>query len=204
MITDPKNTLGQTEAEFLMLGHDIAAALPKWVDESLDLIGLEAQSNFINVDTSKTSNKLAMIMGAPTHPSKLTNRSGRFARSLAPGGGGFNPKTGQREGIQEVKVSGDVVTGKKGSKVPYANIHQHGGSIDQTQTVTDKQRGFFWAMYYQMDDDKYKAMALADTLTIHIDMPARPVLPDDAKAAALAEAHIKKQIGVMVRGRFEA
>jgi phage gpG-like protein len=72
-----------------------------------------------------------------------------------------------------------------GTDKTYAKVHNEGGEINQT--VTDKQRGFFWAMYYQTkkagdksrkhkerlsdEAEVWKSMALAKTL--HIKIPKR-------------------------------
>ena len=62
----------------------------------------------------------------------------------------------------------------------YAQIHNEGGTI--TQTVTPKQRGFFWAKHHEAkernqltDAERWKRMALSKTLTIN--MPQRQFMP---------------------------
>ena len=62
----------------------------------------------------------------------------------------------------------------------YALIHNEGGTI--TQTVTAKQKGFFWAKHYEAkernqltDAERWKRMALSKTLTIN--MPQRQFMP---------------------------
>jgi len=52
--------------------------------------------------------------------------------------------------------------------VPYAAVHEYGGR----QEVTVKQRRFFWAKAIETEKDKWKAMALSDTL----EFPERPYL----------------------------
>lgn len=57
-----------------------------------------------------------------------------------------------------------------GSKLPYAAIHEYGGSI--TQQITEKQRSFFWYKFYKEDSPMFRAMALSKEINIKI--PARP------------------------------
>jgi len=57
----------------------------------------------------------------------------------------------------------------------YGAVHEFG----YTGVITDKQRRFFWAKWYETQDDMWKALALSHTYTI----PARPYLrpaSDDA------------------------
>ncbi len=60
---------------------------------------------------------------------KLNIRSSRLARSLIGGfsfaGGGM----GEQESIREIKREGNTIVGYYGSKVPYAAIHEYGGTI---------------------------------------------------------------------------
>ena len=43
---------------------------------------------------------------------------------------------------------------------PYARAHNEGATIQQEIIITKKMRKYFWAMYYETQDDKWKAMAL--------------------------------------------
>ena len=68
--------------------------------------------------------------------------------------------------------------------VPYAEIHNEGGTI--TQAVTQKQSGFFWAKYYEATERKdiataqrWKRMALSKSLNITI--PKRQFMPIEGK-----------------------
>ena len=82
-----------------------------------------------------------------------------------------------RDSIRAI-VSGNTIMVET-SRI-YAKVHNEGGTI--TQTVTPKQRNFFWAKYYEykeMDNitmsKRYKRMALSKTLTIN--MPQRQFMP---------------------------
>jgi len=54
--------------------------------------------------------------------------------------------------------------------LPYARIHEEGGSI----TITSQMRSFFWAMFFDTGDLKWKYMALTKKTSFKID--ARPYL----------------------------
>jgi len=58
--------------------------------------------------------------------------------------------------------------------VPYAAIHEFGGTI--RLKVTSQMRSFFWAMFFQTGDEKWKAMALSKKREFIITMPKRAYL----------------------------
>lgn len=92
------------------------------------------------------------------------------------------------------RVEGQKV--KIGTNVPYARIHHEGGTIKQK--ITQKQRSFFWAKYYESDkkDDKWKGAALAKELNIKI--PKRPYMfldeADNEHIVAVAKIYLKKEL----------
>lgn len=99
-----------------------------------------------------------------TGPGSLRRQTGRLARSLL-------DKPSDRaasEGIFKITTGQNGARLEYGSEVPYAATHEYG----DTRQVTGKQRGFFWAKHVQTGDDKWKAMALSETLTY----PERPFL----------------------------
>jgi phage gpG-like protein len=64
----------------------------------------------------------------------------------------------------------------------YAAVHEFGL---EKQPITDRQRGFFWAMFKETQDEKWRRLALSSTYTF----PKRPyVRPgvEDGKGEALA------------------
>ena len=54
------------------------------------------------------------------------------------------------------------------ARMIYSAAHEFGVTVE----ITEKQRGFFWAMWAETKDDMWKALALSTTYTI----PARPYL----------------------------
>jgi len=135
--------------------------------ETLDIVAVRAQGNMINPGG----------MGEPIDADKLTTRSGRLMKSIGPAGGVFN-SSGNREAIREIDVKGNKVILTFGSEVPYLPPHEYGGAMPaRDQIVTDRMRRFFWAKMYETGDEKFKAMALSQS--IHIpgyNMPKRPVI----------------------------
>lgn len=78
--------------------------------------------------------------------------------------------------IRPLVVNPDRVVISAGSnKVPYAQIHNEGGTIQRNITVTPKMRKFAWAKFYETEDSKWKGMALTKKTSIAqtITMPKR-------------------------------
>ena len=58
-----------------------------------------------------------------------------------------------------------------GAGLPYAAIHNEGGTI--TVKVTDKMRKYFWFMFKKTEDEKWKWMALTKEENFTIKIPKR-------------------------------
>lgn len=104
------------------------------------------------------------ILGNRTR--KLYRRTGALDRAMV---------RGKRGNVYELRAlpTGIVVTyGFDLGVVPYARIHEYGGTIQQT--VTPKQRRYFFAQYKRTGKEKWLRMALSKKLSITI--PARPFL----------------------------
>lgn len=107
------------------------------------------------------------------------------------------------------------------NNVPYAEIHNQGGVIEQDIVITPQMRKWAWAMYYKANGikrgrkgqkgkrnkaqtpivrnplgDKYKALALTKNPTIHrtILMPRRPFLYDNAELRGVLREKLKAEI----------
>jgi phage gpG-like protein len=107
---------------------------------------------------------------------------GRLSNSLR----GARTDRAAPEGISRIAVNidGSGATLIFGSAVPYARIHEHGGTIP----VTEAMRGFFWAKYYEAGADRpallsgagaaaqWKALALGAEHKSRFRIPARPYL----------------------------
>jgi len=162
-----RDDVGKLEAVAERFRRLLLRKLKLGIAEAMDAIGMEAQGKYF----------IAGRKDDPVHPTKLTVRSTRLIRSLAPQGGAFSPN--EREQIRQVRVQGDKIAGVFGTKVPYAAVHEFGGRIHQTPTP--KQRRFFWAMFYATGEARWKAFALAKDLNITI--PPRPFLRPAALSA---------------------
>lgn len=103
--------------------------------------------------------------------SLLRVQSGRLARAVR---GGID-----RESNVEVRFDGSSLTYRRVIDVPYAAIHEFGGTI--TVRITDRMRRFFWAKFRETRDEKYKWMALARRQTFTIRIPARPYIAPAAE-----------------------
>lgn len=83
--------------------------------------------------------------------------------------------------VYKTDPGGVTISGGQG--LPYAGIHQFGGTVHPQ--VTEKSKKFFWAMFYETGEPMWKYMALksvGDTLTINI--PPRPYMmfqPEDVE-----------------------
>lgn len=81
-----------------------------------------------------------------------------------------------RRAIKKIYVRPNrIVVGVAGN-IPYARIHNEGGKI----AITPKMRRYFWGMFLQTNDEKYKWMAL--TKKTHIEIPQRQFIGEDNKA----------------------
>lgn len=99
--------------------------------------------------------------------------------------------------------------------VPYARIHNEGGTLTVSPTITPKMRRFAWAMAYKsmgrrkgkkkgkgsampLNDEAKKWLALALTkktkLTIRAKMPRRQFIGESKDLSAIVEAEIKVSI----------
>lgn len=61
---------------------------------------------------------------------------------------------------------------------PYAAIHQFGGTVNPIIPITSKMRKFFWAKFYETNQNNWKALALTKKKELKpvISIPARPYI----------------------------
>jgi phage gpG-like protein len=83
--------------------------------------------------------------------------------------------------LPRVERKDDYLVGVLGTTVPYARIHEFGGTIPaHSITITDKMRRFFWAMFYNAGGPTYRGyggdadkwQAIARTRKTAVDIPA--------------------------------
>jgi phage gpG-like protein len=108
---------------------------------------------------------------------------------------------GKQSGLLRDSIRATVSSGSiriESSRI-YAQIHNEGGTI--IQTVTPRQKGFFWAKHKEAkernnltDAERWKRMALSKTLTIN--MPQRQFMPTPTGALPF-------ELGEILRGDIE-
>lgn len=103
---------------------------------------------------------------------KAGNRDKRFKQDSGEGRA-ILMMSGRLRRSFRMEASGLVITIH--TDVPYAEIHNEGGEVKQSITVTAKMRRFFWAMFADTKDEKWKFMALSKNATIErsFTMPKR-------------------------------
>lgn len=91
---------------------------------------------------------------------------GRLARSLT---GASTAGVGS-EAVRRIELRGATLRLRQGSRTPYAAAQEFGARI----RVTPAMRSYFWARFYETDDERYKAMALSPKSVFEIE--PRPFL----------------------------
>lgn len=137
--------------------------------DSMRQIGLIAVSRFMS-----TAKHISPGFSIGIAGNKLNIRSGRLSRSLTAGFSFAGALGGANEGIQRITKIGNTVKGEYGTEVPYARIHEKGGTINPT--ITSRARGYFWSMYYQTSIPQWKYMALSKKTQFTIHIRPRPFL----------------------------
>jgi phage gpG-like protein len=106
---------------------------------------------------------------------------------------------GKRESIRKVTGSGGKLTGWVGTKVPYAGLHERGGTV--TVPVTPLARRFFWYMDQQAGGgSKWFGMAVSKKDSFTMNIPARPFLEPAAKDM---HRDIRRMFIDMVTGKWD-
>jgi len=129
------------------LSNDVQAlvdSLKDFARQFLDRAQTEVSSRAVS-DYMRQGGKRQGASGGPgfnekTGPGSLRIMGGRLARSLQ---GARNDRAAP-ETISRVQVTPSGADLTFGSAVPYAAIHEHGGTI----SVTESMRDFFWAKFY--------------------------------------------------------
>lgn len=135
--------------------------LPEIIKGALKRVPVLFQG-YIGVQFGDTGRKGSNFVAPKNTSNRLRIDTGRLFRSFLPN---------SADNILQFTQNGTQFGVTIGTKVPYAQIHEEGGTISQPRS--QKQRRFFWAMYYQTKDEKFKFAAISPKpLTIRI--PARP------------------------------
>lgn len=95
---------------------------------------------------------------------KLRIASGRLFRSFG---------TDSPDNISNIFVTETGAVIEYGTKVPYAAIHEFGGTIGARFVASKgKMHRYFWARYIASGDERFKAMALAVMKNGGVNLPA--------------------------------
>jgi len=110
-------------------------------------------------------------------------RKAFFDRPWQPVSKNYEPTTGSllmRTGLLRKSISSKIDGNsiRYVSSVPYATIHNEGGTIHQDFAPSNKMRRWAFAKYKETKDSKYKAMALCKRIKRNITIPARPFIGD--------------------------
>lgn len=93
-----------------------------------------------------------------------------------------------RDSIETASKTSNSIT--IGSYAQYAKIHNEGGTI--SLPVTKKMRKYFWGMYRETKNEKWKYMALTKKNNLVIKMPKRQFMGNSATLMRLLDAELKK------------
>lgn len=110
-------------------------------------------------------------------PGPLKIRSGRLARAAA-----SKPYRGAREFVINLSISEQAMKWVKTYFVPYAAIHEFGGVIHVP--VTARMRRFFWAKFFETNNERWKFMAISNKTEFVIQIDARPFAGPGLQASA--------------------
>lgn len=127
---------------------------------------------------------------SPNDSGPLRSVSSRLARAVQSRGGAFG-----KEYTISTTLTKSAISFAKSILVPYAAIHEFGGTI--TISITQKMRSFFWAMYIETKEENWKYMALTKKTEFEVVMGERayiaPAIEDerDEIARRSAEALIE-------------
>ena len=160
--------------DFRKIAEKVLAGLP-------DDIGKEARAFFLKSFIKEGFTDISFIAWPKrqdTLTQKLLSQSLQLRNSIKV----------ERADMRQVVVSA-------GEGLPYAEIHNNGGTI--MVSVTPKMRKFFWFMFKKTGDIKYKWMALTKKEKLSIHIPQRQFIGEsftlDKKIDALAIARIIKE-----------
>jgi phage gpG-like protein len=81
-----------------------------------------------------------------------------------------------RESIKIEEATLNRIAISAGSGIPYAEIHNNGGTINVT--VTKKMRKYFWFLFKKTGKEQYKWMALSKKEQMVIHIPKRQFIGD--------------------------
>ena len=95
-----------------------------------------------------------------------------------------------RDSIETAEKTRNSIT--IGSYAEYAEIHNEGGTLKIP--ITTQSRKFFWYMYKETEDEKWKALALTKQTHFITKMPQRQFMGESAKMMEILDDKLKDTI----------
>lgn len=95
-----------------------------------------------------------------------------------------------RESIEVAEKTNNSIS--IGTYAPYAKIHNEGGTINIP--ITKKSRKYFWGMYRETGNTKWKYMALAKKNHIVLKFPKRQFIGHSATLMKILDEELKQHI----------
>ena len=97
-----------------------------------------------------------------------------------------------RNSIKVVEANLNRIEISAGEGLPYAAIHNEGGTINIV--LTERMRKYFWYMFKKTQDDKYKWMALSKKERFSIHIPKRQFIGESDTLNKRIDKMMIKQI----------
>lgn len=97
-----------------------------------------------------------------------------------------------RDSIKVQQATEDEVIIEAGRGIPYAEIHNTGGTINIK--VTPKSKKFFWYMFKKTGNEKWKWMAMTKKKTLNIYIPQRQFIGDSQTLMKNIDNYFGKRI----------
>lgn len=163
--------------------HDFAEALDRaperFKEDVFRPLARYVDQHFVRISTQEYMQEgpTTFEEAPPPRPANLSGPlrkvSLRLSRAVE-GSFTYGGSGGTRESTTVVKVTTGGLKWQRQINVPYARIHEKGGSF--TVPTTEKMVAYFWARYYETEQSRYKNLALAAKAKkrFNITIPARP------------------------------
>lgn len=128
--------------------------------------------------------------GYPPRPRGLSGGLRRLSNRLARAVGGI-PFRGTNESETELKTTTEGIIWLRKILVPYASIHEEGGTIPaHTVPVTEQMRSYFWAKAYETgmnEFNRWKRLALGAEAKSEFQIPSVNIPPRPYAQPALED-----------------
>jgi len=161
---------------------DGEAVAKRVLQQAATQIGGTATTKFMRAGGTNATGR-----NTQTGPGSLRRQDSRLARSLL---GARNDRSAP-EGVFELTPLQGGARLTYGTRVEYAATHEYG----DRRAVTARQEAFFWHRHIETGDDKWKWMALSDTLTYPERPFLRPALKDQIEnIRQVAENEMLKEL----------